>query len=85
MVGPTLSLLMTVIDVLNVSVFPAASVAVAVNESVVEPNEYEPNAYAFVKMYCVAVLLERVAPVRVTLDTPRLSLTLTVKVTTSVF
>ena len=36
-------------------------------------------------MYCVAVLLERVAPVRVTLDTPRLSLTLTVKVTTSVF
>ena len=39
MVGPTLSLLMTVIDVLNVSVFPAASVAVAVKESVVEPNE----------------------------------------------
>ena len=39
MVGPTLSLLITVIEVLNVSELPAASVAVAVNVSVVEPNE----------------------------------------------
>ena len=39
MLGATLSVLITVIDVVDVELFPAASVAVAVNVSVVEPNE----------------------------------------------
>ena len=39
MLGATLSVLITVIDVVDVELFPAASVAVAVSVSVVEPNE----------------------------------------------
>ena len=38
-VGATLSLLITVIEVLDEELFPAASVAVAVKVSVTEPNE----------------------------------------------
>ena len=71
---------LTDILIVEVTLLPTPSVAVAVNVSVALPNEKSAYEYAFVKTQLFPLLDEYVAPESVTELIPILSVALTVKV-----